>query len=85
MVNTELQYLPYFLFDYYNILNIVVNTEHNIALNKNSAYYNILNIVVNTERNTTCFDVEQDYNILNIVVNTELILVTIEKNLIITY
>ena len=35
---------------YYNILNIVVNTEHDDTPYDFSQYYNILNIVVNTER-----------------------------------
>ena len=71
MVNTE----PSGVFEvsevYYNILNIVVNTELILRWHGKVENYNILNIVVNTEphnlSNTTCFD----YNILNIVVNTE--------------
>ena len=35
---------------YYNILNIVVNTEHKDMIENYLIYYNILNIVVNTEQ-----------------------------------
>ena len=49
MVNTELYYPSSDNPIYYNILNIVVNTEHKGSILKNKANYNILNIVVNTE------------------------------------
>ena len=55
----------------YNILNIVVNTEPNVASYRNTGYYNILNIVVNTEHKADNVTHNSDYNILNIVVNTE--------------
>ena len=71
MVNTE----PVILYDteiyYYNILNIVVNTELGGNLMLVGIHYNILNIVVNTERSISIFFSSINYNILNIVVNTE--------------
>ncbi len=55
--------------NHYNILNIVVNTEH-LGTDRNAwAYYNILNIVVNTEHLANAGLSKADYNILNIVVN----------------
>ena len=50
MVNTEQETLAYYYIWYYNILNIVVNTELNSNNRDTTEYYNILNIVVNTER-----------------------------------
>ena len=57
---------------YYNILNIVVNTELLLLNLANLAHYNILNIVVNTEPLVNLPRDLFNYNILNIVVNTEL-------------
>ena len=50
MVNTELRIVLGLKVIYYNILNIVVNTEPIHSLFVNNDDYNILNIVVNTER-----------------------------------
>ena len=50
MVNTEHILDIYMLFDNYNILNIVVNTEPFWFRPHSKKYYNILNIVVNTEQ-----------------------------------
>ena len=49
MVNTELEPEPSTSSGDYNILNIVVNTEHTHLKQISGVYYNILNIVVNTE------------------------------------
>ena len=49
MVNTEPTGFAYGSQGYYNILNIVVNTELNPSDDIMRIYYNILNIVVNTE------------------------------------
>ena len=49
MVNTERVEKFHAVIAYYNILNIVVNTEHNCPNQARFYYYNILNIVVNTE------------------------------------
>ena len=49
MVNTELFNKTDIAVQNYNILNIVVNTEHNTPSTQLASYYNILNIVVNTE------------------------------------
>ena len=72
MVNTE--QAPQFqqMQSYYNILNIVVNTELFLISTLYKLYYNILNIVVNTELKNTIPVSSCYYNILNIVVNTEL-------------
>ena len=56
MVNTERFTSSSMFFDYYNILNIVVNTELDGDFLGDYNYYNILNIVVNTE--------QKDMNIL---------------------
>ena len=50
MVNTERWLRRYCRLLYYNILNIVVNTEHINVDNLWITHYNILNIVVNTEQ-----------------------------------
>ena len=71
MVNTEQTILVIYSLKYYNILNIVVNTELMEHSFKIKCDYNILNIVVNTELPTAVYDCVPDYNILNIVVNTE--------------
>ena len=52
MVNTERELRLVFGLDYYNILNIVVNTERLGPVAIITANYNILNIVVNTEPNS---------------------------------
>ena len=57
---------------YYNILNIVVNTEQDLLKAFYGVNYNILNIVVNTEPSSNSNNCSYYYNILNIVVNTEL-------------
>ena len=49
MVNTEHRIIPDNVDDYYNILNIVVNTEPISGRGAVAVNYNILNIVVNTE------------------------------------
>ena len=49
MVNTEHPSSNATPKSYYNILNIVVNTEQCIVTIYSLKYYNILNIVVNTE------------------------------------
>ena len=49
MVNTELDNNTIGSRLDYNILNIVVNTEHAIIFGMTKVDYNILNIVVNTE------------------------------------
>ena len=54
MVNTERKASPSLPPYYYNILNIVVNTEHYQKQLQREIYYNILNIVVNTELNFRC-------------------------------
>ncbi len=72
MVNTEQVILLTQLKFYYNILNIVVNTERNSHHGSYFVDYNILNIVVNTEQEEAVGKAEVNYNILNIVVNTEL-------------
>ena len=56
---------------YYNILNIVVNTERICCRHFFKLHYNILNIVVNTEPKQHLYLMSDNYNILNIVVNTE--------------
>ena len=71
MVNTEQIGITSAPSDNYNILNIVVNTEHNIDVLYRVTDYNILNIVVNTEPTTNTEIFLIYYNILNIVVNTE--------------
>lgn len=38
-----------FIFDYYNILNIVVNTELMRIYSPAPKHYNILNIIINTD------------------------------------
>ena len=50
MVNTEPKLLSILVIYNYNILNIVVNTEHGEIVDGGMLNYNILNIVVNTER-----------------------------------
>ena len=50
MVNTEHNEFCYGSIAYYNILNIVVNTEPRFKPLTQTLNYNILNIVVNTER-----------------------------------
>ena len=71
MVNTE-PHRPFLGgYFYYNILNIVVNTERLQFMTVFPANYNILNIVVNTEHIHRQQSNEFYYNILNIVVNTE--------------
>ncbi len=50
MVNTELRYKSLQYLPYYNILNIVVNTEQDQCQDHQHQNYNILNIVVNTEQ-----------------------------------
>ena len=50
MVNTELGIVSIHQQTYYNILNIVVNTEQQPFMTAFPENYNILNIVVNTER-----------------------------------
>ena len=72
MVNTELAVKVLESILYYNILNIVVNTEHKYHADNIDNDYNILNIVVNTEHTPFNWATSADYNILNIVVNTEL-------------
>ena len=49
MVNTERLISNNRYLVYYNILNIVVNTEQDLDLQDLAKDYNILNIVVNTE------------------------------------
>ena len=71
MVNTELSLTEVLLKVYYNILNIVVNTEQRRRIWYRSYNYNILNIVVNTEPSVRRNGGYWNYNILNIVVNTE--------------
>ena len=71
MVNTELWRVCPEWFYYYNILNIVVNTEHRTLKHQKQTNYNILNIVVNTEHLSKYVVAGVNYNILNIVVNTE--------------
>ncbi len=71
MVNTELLKTLIQIYQNYNILNIVVNTERDAENTYQSLYYNILNIVVNTELFTYSKVTNFNYNILNIVVNTE--------------
>ena len=71
MVNTEPNGVFAVSEVYYNILNIVVNTEQ-LAHRYQVLYdYNILNIVVNTEQDYFTSALPFHYNILNIVVNTE--------------
>ena len=72
MVNTELISVTVCINIYYNILNIVVNTEPHYNTQLGEPDYNILNIVVNTELYEYGNDIFENYNILNIVVNTEL-------------
>ena len=55
MVNTELTGRGLVTLKYYNILNIVVNTEQAKSASFFVAYYNILNIVVNTEQTFLMF------------------------------
>ena len=50
MVNTEPSGMRVEIQCYYNILNIVVNTEPMAGDSLRASDYNILNIVVNTER-----------------------------------
>ena len=71
MVNTEPSGLTPATTYYYNILNIVVNTELIYKKYIRMKHYNILNIVVNTELKCRKIKYFADYNILNIVVNTE--------------
>ncbi len=71
MVNTELFMDKLKDFLYYNILNIVVNTERQQFTTAFPVNYNILNIVVNTELLKNIAKKLNNYNILNIVVNTE--------------
>ena len=52
MVNTEPLLIVIKNLSYYNILNIVVNTELVMQGNRLGRNYNILNIVVNTEQYT---------------------------------
>ena len=52
MVNTERCARINYDRDYYNILNIVVNTEPFLFYTQEIWNYNILNIVVNTEQKT---------------------------------
>ena len=72
MVNTEHNLKKMTSEEYYNILNIVVNTELSDFASFLVIYYNILNIVVNTELPDDLREKGGNYNILNIVVNTEL-------------
>ncbi len=71
MVNTELNRPFLGGYFYYNILNIVVNTERESGNGASAGNYNILNIVVNTELKEELRFKLTYYNILNIVVNTE--------------
>ena len=71
MVNTELPRIKHLINIYYNILNIVVNTELRWRIWSPKWNYNILNIVVNTEHKIKGNAKFKHYNILNIVVNTE--------------
>ena len=57
MVNTERRGYIFRGRGDYNILNIVVNTEHILGVIGQAGYYNILNIVVNTERYKCCFTI----------------------------
>ena len=75
MVNTELYFDNSELAKNYNILNIVVNTEHSRLRLYSRRHYNILNIVVNTELILSKIIGLLYYNILNIVVNTELMMI----------
>ena len=50
MVNTEQLLYSGSSAEYYNILNIVVNTERDDRFDFYNPDYNILNIVVNTEQ-----------------------------------
>ena len=74
-----------FLLLHYNILNIAVNTEHNVFQCVTNSNYNILNIAVNTEHTIKSSPAMINYNILNIAVNTEQIEANILANKIITY